>query len=255
MSGLSHIFKDYWLTMCSTGPRKLAKVFGIAFRRWIDLQAVPVASTLTSSESNSEQIGSSASSGSPGTLRRTDSPATEVSEDWGENTKALADDKSASPQPPTLPSGPGPRRDFPGYEPCDIGRPRVIDKVGLRFLLVDDNHINLKILVSYAKKLGRQYETATNGREALDAYLMKPEQYCCIFMDISMPVMDGFEATRRIRSFEHEWELKPVTIFALTGLASANAQQEAAQSGIDLFVTKPVRLKELGRILVSRELL
>lgn len=129
------------------------------------------------------------------------------------------------------------------------------DKEDLRFLLVDDNHINLKILASYAKKLGRQYQTATNGQEAVDAYLASPGQYCCIFMDISMPVMDGFEATRCIRSFEHEKELKPVMIFALTGLASIGAQQEAQGSGIDLFLTKPVRLKELGSILMSKEIL
>lgn len=64
-----------------------------------------------------------------------------------------------------------------------------------------------------------------------------------------MPVLDGFEATRRIRQFEHEEKLERATIIALTGLGSTDAQQEAYSSGIDLFLTKPVRLKELTRIL------
>ncbi len=64
-----------------------------------------------------------------------------------------------------------------------------------------------------------------------------------------MPVMDGLESTRRIREFERSSKLKAATIIALTGLASASIQQEAFASGIDLFLTKPVRLKELDGIL------
>jgi len=67
-----------------------------------------------------------------------------------------------------------------------------------------------------------------------------------------MPVMDGFESTRLIRAFEMEKRLPRCTIIALTGLASAEAQLEAFASGIDLFLAKPVRLKELGQILASR---
>lgn len=64
-----------------------------------------------------------------------------------------------------------------------------------------------------------------------------------------MPVMDGLEATRRIRAHEQKHQLKPAVVIALTGLASAQTQQDALASGIDLFLTKPVPLKELGRIL------
>ena len=64
-----------------------------------------------------------------------------------------------------------------------------------------------------------------------------------------MPVMDGFEATREIRAFEQAHGSKPATIIALTGLGSAEAQHEAFVSGIDMFLTKPVRLKELTRLL------
>jgi CheY-like chemotaxis protein len=68
--------------------------------------------------------------------------------------------------------------------------------------------------------------------------------------DISMPVMNGFEATRFIRSLENERaEQKPATIIALTGLSSTRDETEALTSGVDLFLTKPVSLKELSRLL------
>ncbi|KAG9502507.1 hypothetical protein J7337_005335 [Fusarium musae] len=123
------------------------------------------------------------------------------------------------------------------------------------FLLVDDNFINLKILSSYMKKLKQPYQTASDGLEAVTAYEADPGRYSCILMDISMPVMDGFEATRRIRAFESQQGLRPALILALTGLASEEAQREATVSGLDLFLTKPVRLKELGPILRAKGVL
>lgn len=123
------------------------------------------------------------------------------------------------------------------------------------FLLVDDNHINLKILSTYVKKLGYTYDMAMDGQEALNTYIAKPNKYSCIFMDISMPTMDGFEATRHIRAYEREHNRPSVLIFALSGLASNEAQQEAFGSGIDLFLSKPVTLKELGSILKAKKLL
>ncbi|KAF4954193.1 hypothetical protein FSARC_12205 [Fusarium sarcochroum] len=123
------------------------------------------------------------------------------------------------------------------------------------FLLVDDNFINLKILSSYMKKLKQPYQTASDGLEAVKAYEADPGRYGCVLMDISMPVMDGFEATRRIRAFELQQGLRPALILALTGLASEEAQREATVSGLDLFLTKPVRLKELGPILRAKGVL
>lgn len=130
----------------------------------------------------------------------------------------------------------------------------------LEFLLVDDNAINLKILSSYMNKLNCKYTTASNGQDAVDTFLRSPPgRYSCVFMDISMPIMDGFEATRRIRAFERETRAPgsppAAAIFALSGLGSAEAQREAFASGIDLFLAKPVKLKELTSILGMRGLL
>jgi len=64
-----------------------------------------------------------------------------------------------------------------------------------------------------------------------------------------MPVMDGLTATRHIRGFEKKEGLPPTEIIALTGHSSADTQNDAFASGIDKFLTKPVRLKELDRLL------
>ncbi|KAK2602761.1 hypothetical protein N8I77_009268 [Diaporthe amygdali] len=118
-----------------------------------------------------------------------------------------------------------------------------------RFLLVDDNDINLKILASFMKRLGHEYDTAVNGLEALQMYTGNPVLYPFILMDISMPLMDGLESTRKIREVERADKIKPATVIALTGLASATIQREAIASGMDIFLTKPVNLKSLQQIL------
>ena len=69
-----------------------------------------------------------------------------------------------------------------------------------------------------------------------------------------MPVMAGLECTRRIRQLERKLSLKPIPIIALTGLASFETQMEAFASGIDIYLTKPVRFKDLSDHLASRGL-
>ncbi|KAI5201183.1 hypothetical protein E4T39_05314 [Aureobasidium subglaciale] len=124
-----------------------------------------------------------------------------------------------------------------------------------RLLLVDDNKINLQLLVRYCKSKKHDYVTAEDGVEAVEAFstnqMEAATRFDFICMDISMPRMDGLEATRRIRSFEQKNGLEASKIIALTGLASAEAQQEAFSSGVDQFMTKPVRLKELGEVLAG----
>jgi CheY-like chemotaxis protein len=126
----------------------------------------------------------------------------------------------------------------------------------LRLLLVDDNKINLQLLVRYCKSKKHDYVTAEDGVEAVEAFCSRQKEAATKFdfvcMDISMPRMDGLEATRRIRSFEQSNGMEASKVIALTGLASAEAQQEAFSSGVDQFMTKPVRLKELGEVLAGR---
>ncbi|KAF2815954.1 uncharacterized protein BDZ99DRAFT_493882 [Mytilinidion resinicola] len=119
------------------------------------------------------------------------------------------------------------------------------------FLIVDDNHINVKILAAFMRKSKYSYRVAEDGAIAFDVYKANPEACRIIFMDISMPVMDGLTSTRLIRAYERLHKLKPAIIILLTGLASASVQQEANASGADLFLTKPVRLRDLGKILLD----
>lgn len=120
-----------------------------------------------------------------------------------------------------------------------------------KVLLVEDNEINLKLLTMHMSKLQQNHIEATNGREAFEAYKAASGSFDIIFMDLHMPVMDGLEATREIRRYEHENGMVPVVVVALTGAASMNARLEAFSSGMDVFLTKPVAMKVLKDILLE----
>jgi len=116
-------------------------------------------------------------------------------------------------------------------------------------LLVDDNEINLRLLETFVRKNNFEYDTAENGLLALQAFQNVRRRYDIVFMDISMPVMNGIDSSRAIRALELERGQKPAMIIALTGIASATAQQEAFSSGINMFLVKPVRFSALRNIL------
>lgn len=120
-----------------------------------------------------------------------------------------------------------------------------------RVLVVDDNRINLNLMMTFLKK--RQLtdlDPAENGKLAVEAVERMQSGYDIIFMDMSMPVMNGFEATRAIRSLERDTDgRKPAIIIALTGLSSSRDESDAIASGVDLFLTKPVSFREVARLL------
>ena len=73
----------------------------------------------------------------------------------------------------------------------------------------------------------------------------EPERFSAILMDVSMPVMDGFEATKLIRDFENLTELQPVSIIALTGHALKNDRLDCIEAGMNDYMTKPVKQDDL----------
>ncbi len=177
-----------------------------------------------------------------------------------------------------------------------------------RVLLVDDNAINLKLLVVFARRQGLSYSEAMNGLEAFEKFksrataileasasasasasaptpglgltsasalalnpLLPPppppllrtvtapaatgtrtRPFDVVLIDISMPVMDGLEATRRIRQLEAERGLPRSTIVALTGLASAQDQRDAVDAGVDMYLVKPVKFADIERLFQGR---
>ena len=133
--------------------------------------------------------------------------------------------------------------------------PTLLGDRKLSLLLVDDNPINLRLLCAYADKNKHPRLTAVNGQEAVNAYkaaasmnngTAKPD---VVFLDINMPVLDGFQAARQIRAFEKEVAVTPTILIALTCLGSDKAKEEARKCGIDMFLTKPVRPRDLTAIL------
>ena len=99
------------------------------------------------------------------------------------------------------------------------------------------------------KKLACPYATAMDGLQAVEKYRESSGEFDVIFMDIQMPVMDGLEASCKIRKFEQQESLSRTKIVALTGLASAEAQEQASRSGVDIFLTKPVPMRTLKTLI------
>lgn len=135
-----------------------------------------------------------------------------------------------------------------------------------RILLVDDNEVNLRLLQTFfVRREYRDLELAGNGSEATkacDDALHNADPFDLVFMDIQMPVMDGFEATRIIREMEASTATQRVDqspephqslIIALTGNASAEDQANAFTNGLDLYMTKPVSLKDIGELMKAWE--
>ncbi len=113
---------------------------------------------------------------------------------------------------------------------------------GKRVLLVDDNLINQEVAKALLEPLKLQIEVAQNGLEAVQ--MVRHERYDLILMDHYMPVMDGIEATMRIRALEGEY-YKAVPIIALTADALASDREKFLAAGMNDLVTKPIQIKEI----------
>lgn len=101
------------------------------------------------------------------------------------------------------------------------------------------------------KKQRLSYECSANGLEALNKYKQNPMRYSLILMDMNMPVMDGFESTIKIREYERKHKLREANIAALTGVTSDTARTQAMDAGVNKYLTKPIQMREL-RKLISR---
>ncbi len=127
---------------------------------------------------------------------------------------------------------------------------------GKRILVVEDNEINREIVEEVLKSEGLLVETAENGEEALERIQeSEPGYYSLVLMDIQMPVMDGYEATKAIRNLEDK-RLAGVPIVALSANAFAEDYQHSLDVGMDAHVPKPIdriKLRELLQQLIGKD--
>ena len=119
-------------------------------------------------------------------------------------------------------------------------------------MLVEDNELNMEIAEELISQRGAQVEGARDGNEAVTRMREVPEGYFdLIFMDMKMPEMDGIEATKRILVEAREAKKCAPPIIAMTANAFSDDRKAALESGMVDFMTKPIDIRELDRVLTS----
>lgn len=117
---------------------------------------------------------------------------------------------------------------------------------GMHFLAAEDNELNSEILTELLDIEGATCEIVSNGQQALELFLQSPPgQYDMILMDVQMPVMDGYEATKAIRASAHP-NAKTIPIIAMTANAFAEDVQNALDAGMNAHIAKPIDLGQLA---------
>ncbi len=139
---------------------------------------------------------------------------------------------------------------LPGQSECKVTEepplPEVRDK---RVLVVEDDPVNQMALTRMLRKLGHFSTLARNGQEALD--LLSLEDFDCVLMDIQMPIMDGLEATSRIRSGTVGRVSPEIPVIALTGHAMPGDREHFMACGMTAYLSKPVDMNSLSRLIAQ----
>jgi len=128
-------------------------------------------------------------------------------------------------------------------------RPDLTAQRPLRILVADDNHINQKVAVSLLENIGYRADVVADGHEAIEAYRLVP--YDLVLMDVQMPEMDGFEASRQIRAIE-ERKGRHTPIIAMTAHARQEDKEKCLAAGMDDYVSKPIKPQDLKAAIARR---
>ncbi|MEO1857059.1 MAG: response regulator [Rubritalea sp.] len=126
----------------------------------------------------------------------------------------------------------------------------VANEGGLCALVVEDNPVNAKLTQLLLKKLGFTSKLATNGQEAIDM-LQEEHSFSCVLMDIQMPVMDGIEATKKIREGFTGAHNTGICIIAVTANAYNQDKMKCIEVGMNSYIAKPFDLKRLKAVLTD----
>ncbi|PIE01971.1 MAG: hypothetical protein CSA81_09495 [Acidobacteria bacterium] len=118
-----------------------------------------------------------------------------------------------------------------------------------KILLVEDNHINQQVACSALQQMGFEFEIAKNGLIACNK--VKEGSFDIVLMDCHMPVMDGFEATRKIRENERTKNLQPIPIIAMTASAMIEDRSRCLDAGMNAYLSKPIDFRQLYMTLVK----
>jgi signal transduction histidine kinase/PleD family two-component response regulator len=116
-----------------------------------------------------------------------------------------------------------------------------------RILVAEDNPINQKVALRILDKLGYSADAVANGKEVIES--LKKAPYDLVLMDCQMPEMDGFEATRQIRSSDSEVMNRSVTIVAMTAAVMKGDREECIKAGMDDYIAKPVEPSTMEKVL------
>ncbi len=120
---------------------------------------------------------------------------------------------------------------------------------GLHFLAAEDNEINAEILTAILEMEGASCVITENGREALERFRNSAEgEFDAILMDVQMPVMNGYDATKAIRALERR-DAPDILIIAMTANAFAEDEREALEAGMDVHLSKPVDIMRLKKVI------
>jgi CheY-like chemotaxis protein len=128
--------------------------------------------------------------------------------------------------------------------PATLPRPATGEHPRARVLVVEDNPVSQLLAAEVFKRLGCQVDVVGNGLEAVDVFTQLP--YDLVLMDCDMPVMNGFDATRRIRGLEGAG--RHVPIIAMTASALQGDAEKCLAAGMDDFMSKPLRYAQIGQM-------
>ena len=122
---------------------------------------------------------------------------------------------------------------------------------GMHFLCAEDNDLNAEILRSMLDLKGASCVICSNGKQVVEAFEeSEPDQYDAVLMDVQMPVMNGYEATKAIRRSSHELAMT-IPIIAMTANAFSEDIQHSLAAGMNAHVSKPVEMKVLEKTIRS----
>lgn len=123
---------------------------------------------------------------------------------------------------------------------------------GLRVLLAEDNELNMEIARFFLQELGAESVPVWNGQEALERFAdSAPGEFDMILMDVMMPVMDGYEATRRIRALPRA-DAKTIPILAMTANAFSDDVRRSREAGMNAHLSKPLSEESLHRAMAEQ---